>query len=110
MGRGSWAPWCGACPWRTARPTTSSSSATRSPPGPGGRASRRHPVLHRFVAALPAARRVLALGAGHNLCWEPAPLSIPVGHVPSHRRYDATFARALRFGRAILADLEVFLG
>ena len=68
--------------------------------------------LHRFVAALPAARRVLALGAGHNLCWELAPLPIPVGHVPSHRRYDAPFARALRFGRAILsrADLEVFLG
>ena len=67
--------------------------------------------IDRFVHRLPAARRYLCVGAGHNLCWELIGAGVAALHVPLARRYDDQHRRALRLGRAALRrdDVASFL-
>ena len=68
-----------------------------------------------FVAGpfrrLPRARRVLALGAGHNLIYELDALGVPFRALPQERAYDDQFRRADRLGVGVYerAQLLSFL-
>jgi hypothetical protein len=61
--------------------------------------------------ALPAARRYLAMGAGHNLMYELVEAGVCFAAVPCERRYDDQFRRADRLGIGIhsRADLARWL-
>jgi hypothetical protein len=61
--------------------------------------------------ALPAARRYLAMGAGHNLVYELLEAGVCFAAVPCERRYDDQFRRADRLGIGIhsRADLARWL-
>ena len=60
---------------------------------------------------LPAARRYLAMGAGHNLVYELVEAGVSFAAVPCERRYDDQFRRADRLGIGIhsRADLARWL-
>jgi hypothetical protein len=68
--------------------------------------------IHGPFDTLPAARRVLTVGAGYNLVYELDALGAKAAHVPLTRRYDDQFRRAGLLGRTITtrAELERFVG
>lgn len=57
--------------------------------------------------ALPAARRYLAMGAGHNLVYELVEAGVCFAAVPCERRYDDQFRRADRLGIGIHARADL---
>jgi hypothetical protein len=61
--------------------------------------------------ALPAARRYLAMGAGHNLVYELCEAGVCFAAMPVERRYDDQFRRADRLGIGVhtRADLARWL-
>jgi hypothetical protein len=69
-------------------------------------------VIDGPFSALPAADRVVALAAGHNLAWELRTAGIVAGYRPLPRRYDDQHRRAALLGVPLAhrADLVSFLG
>ncbi|MEZ4240905.1 MAG: hypothetical protein R3F59_33055, partial [Myxococcota bacterium] len=68
-------------------------------------------VRHGPFDALPPARRVVALSAGHNLAWELDRAGVRAAFRPLVRRYDDQHRRAALLGTLLAhrADLQQFL-
>lgn len=85
--------------------------AERLPPGWRALLPARTGHLSGPFRALPAARRYLAMGAGHNLVYELLEAGVCFAALPCERRYDDQFRRADRLGIGIhsRADLTAWL-
>jgi hypothetical protein len=85
--------------------------AGRLPPGWRALLPGRTGHVSGLFRTLPAARRYLAMGAGHNLVYELVEAGVSFAAVPCERRYDDQFRRADRLGIGIhsRADLARWL-
>ncbi len=81
--------------------------ADRLPPGWRSLLPARTGHLSGPFRALPAARRYLAMGAGHNLVYELLEAGACFAAVPCERRYDDQFRRADRLGIGIHARADL---
>jgi hypothetical protein len=81
--------------------------AARLPPGWRSLLPGRTGHVSGPFRALPAARRYLAMGAGHNLVYELALAGVSFAAVPCERRYDDQFRRADRLGIGIHSRAEL---
>ena len=63
--------------------------------------------IHGSFEALPAAERVLSVGAGYNIVHELGALGVNARFFPLERRYDNQFLRAARWGQAVLSADEL---
>jgi hypothetical protein len=86
--------------------------AGRLPPGWRALLPERTRCVSGRFRALPAARRYLGAGAGHNLTYELHEAGVRFALMPCERRYDDQFRRADRLGAGVYTrdDLAGWLG